>query len=255
MEQHTARSGLGEAGAAVRSTRQAPPPGPAAAAPTRAQTQTQALPQAQPQAQSQAQPQPRTQPRPQPPAPQPERPATNRPTDPRTGTHPAPNRPTEPRTGTHPATNRPTGSRPAGKRRPRPRLTGLGAGTLIMVMTVGSAAIDAMLFHGPGLFFGVVFVAVSVVGAVYVRPYDLVAAPVAAPIAFAVAIALTAGSGTDGLAGHVLGVFTALALMTGWLYTGTVAAALIVAVRAVRLPWRRRRSPRCSGAPRERSPR
>lgn len=124
-----------------------------------------------------------------------------------------------------------------------------------MAVTVLAAAIDAALFHGPGVFFGVVFVAVSVVGAVYVRPYDLVAAPVAAPIAFAVAIALTADSGPGGLAGHLLGVFTALALMTGWLYTGTVAAALIVAVRAVLLPWRRRRSPRCSEARRERSPR
>ena len=105
------------------------------------------------------------------------------------------------------------------------------------------------------MFFGVVFVAVSVAGALYVRPYDLVAAPVAAPIAFAVGITLTADSGAGGLVGHVIGVFTALALMTGWLYTGTVLAALIVAVRALRLPSRRRRSPRCSAARRGRSPR
>lgn len=141
------------------------------------------------------------------------------------------------------------------RKAPRPRLTGLGTGALITAVTLLAGAADSLLFDGPGVFFGLVFVAVSVAGAVYVRPYDLVAAPVAAPIAFALGITLTADGGGGGLAGHVIGVFTSLALMTGWLYTGTVLAALIVAVRALRLPSRRRRSPRCSGARRGRSPR
>jgi hypothetical protein len=139
--------------------------------------------------------------------------------------------------------------------RPRPRLTGLGTGLLTTVITVLGGAVDSLLFDGPGVFFGLVFVAASVVGAVYVRPYDLVAAPVAAPIAFAVGITLTADSGSGGLAGHLIGVFTGLALMTGWLYTGTVLAALIAGVRALRRPSRRPRSPRCSATPPERSPR
>jgi hypothetical protein len=139
--------------------------------------------------------------------------------------------------------------------RPRPRLTGLGTGALTTVVTVLGGAVDSLLFNGPGVFFGLVFVAVSVAGALYVRPYDLVAAPVAAPIAFALGIILTADSGGGGLVGHVVGTFTGLALMTGWLYTGTVLAAAIVSVRALRLPSRRRRSPRCSGVRRERSPR
>ncbi|SFF46517.1 hypothetical protein SAMN05216251_11538 [Actinacidiphila alni] len=137
--------------------------------------------------------------------------------------------------------------------RPRPRLTGLGIGLLTTAVTVAAAGLDALLFDGPGVFFGLVFVAVSATAAVYVRPYDLVAAPVAAPIAFAVAIALTADSGGGGLAGHLLGVFTGLALMTGWLYAGTVLAAAIVAVRALRLPSRRPRSPRNSAARQGRS--
>lgn len=137
--------------------------------------------------------------------------------------------------------------------RPKPRLTGLGTGLLTTSVTVAGGAVDALLFDGPGVFFGVVFIGVCVAAAVYVRPYDLVAAPVSAPIAFAVGIALTADSGDGGLVGHVLGMFTGLALMTGWLYTGTVLAAVIVAVRALRLPSRRRRSPRCSAAPRGRS--
>jgi hypothetical protein len=138
---------------------------------------------------------------------------------------------------------------------PRPRLTGLGTGALTTVVTVLAGAVDSFLFDGPGVLFGVVFVAVSIAGAVYVRPYDLVAAPVAAPIAFAAGIVLTADSGGGGLAGHVLGAFTGLATMTGWLYTGTVLAALIAGIRALLLPSRRRRSRRRSAAPRGRSPR
>lgn len=140
-------------------------------------------------------------------------------------------------------------------RRPRPRLTGLGTGVLVTLVTVPACAVDAALFDGPGVFFGVAFVAVSATAAVFVRPHDLVAAPVSAPIAFAVGIGLTADSGDGGLVGHLLGLFTGLALMTGWLYTGTVLAALIVGVRALRLPSRRRRSRRCSAARRGRSPR
>ncbi|WP_157856299.1 DUF6542 domain-containing protein [Actinacidiphila yeochonensis] len=140
-------------------------------------------------------------------------------------------------------------------RRPRARLTGLGTGALTTVVTVLAGLLDSALFDGPGTFFGVAFIAVCVAAAFYVRPYDLVAAPVAAPIAFALAITLTAGGGGGGLAGRLMGVFTGLALMTGWLYTGTVLAAVIVVVRALRLPSPRPRSPRCSAAPRGRSAR
>ncbi|WP_433892134.1 DUF6542 domain-containing protein [Streptomyces sp. CA-111067] len=167
-----------------------------------------------------------------------------------------------PKPAADPRPGSPAGTRPAALIRrlrrtqwPRPRLTGLGTGLLTTVVTVLAGAVDAFLFDGPGLFFGLVFVAVSAAAALYVRPYDLVAAPVAAPIAFAVAIALTSDDGGGGLAGELLGMFTGLATMTGWLYAGTVLAALIVAVRALRLPSRRRRSPRCSAAQRERSPR
>ncbi|SCE11623.1 hypothetical protein GA0115240_13927 [Streptomyces sp. DvalAA-14] len=137
--------------------------------------------------------------------------------------------------------------------RQRARLTGLGTGLLTTAVTVLGGAVDSLLFGGPGVLFGLVFVLVSVVAAVYVRPYDLVAAPVAAPIAFATGIALTSDSGSGGLAGHLLGTFTGLALLTGWLYTGTVLAALIVGIRALRRPSRRPRSLRCSAGPRGRS--
>ncbi|WP_069467609.1 DUF6542 domain-containing protein [Actinacidiphila rubida] len=129
----------------------------------------------------------------------------------------------------------------------------MGAGLLTTLVTVLGGAVDSFLFDGPGVLFGLVFLAASVAGALCVRPYDLVAGPVAAPIAFAVGITLTGDSGGGGLAGHLIGVFTGLATMTGWLYAGTALAALIAGVRALRLPSRRRRSPRSSAARRERS--
>ncbi|MEU3464884.1 DUF6542 domain-containing protein [Streptomyces sp. NPDC006733] len=128
----------------------------------------------------------------------------------------------------------------------QPRLTGLGTGLLTIVVTVTGGALDALLFDGPGVLFGLLFVAVCVASALYVRPYDLVAAPIAGPIAFATAIALTGDDNGGGFVGHLLGMFTGLALLTGWLYTGTLLAAAIVGVRALRRSWRRRRSPRCS---------
>ncbi|MCZ4122009.1 DUF6542 domain-containing protein [Streptomyces sp. H39-S7] len=135
----------------------------------------------------------------------------------------------------------------------QPKLTGLGTGLLIVVVTVSGGGLDALLFDGPGVLFGLLFVAVCVTAALYVRPYDLVAAPIAAPIAFATAIALTGDDNGGGFVGHLLGMFTGLALLTGWLYTGTLLAAVIVGVRALRRSWRRRRSPRCSAELRGRS--
>ncbi|MFI9099541.1 DUF6542 domain-containing protein [Streptomyces fildesensis] len=128
----------------------------------------------------------------------------------------------------------------------QPKLTGLGTGLLTVVVTVTGGALDALLFDGPGVFFGLVFIAVCVTAGLYVRPYDLVAAPIAAPIAFATAIALTGDDNGGGFVGHLLGMFTGLALLTGWLYTGTLLAAGIVGVRALQRSWRLRRSPRCS---------
>lgn len=135
----------------------------------------------------------------------------------------------------------------------QPKLTGLGSGVLTVVVTLAGGALDALLFDGPGVLFGLLFIAVCVTSAVYVRPYDLVAAPIGAPIAFATAIALTGDDNGGGFVGHLLGMFTGLALLTGWLYTGTLLAAVIVGVRALRRSWRRRRSPRCSAERQARS--
>ncbi|MGK5629028.1 DUF6542 domain-containing protein [Streptomyces sp. URMC 123] len=64
----------------------------------------------------------------------------------------------------------------------------------------------------------------------WVRPAELITAPISAPIAFVVGL-LPASGGGDGFSGRLMGVFTALALHAGWLYGGTLAAALVVWLR------------------------
>jgi hypothetical protein len=117
-------------------------------------------------------------------------------------------------------------------------LTGLGTGVVTTLVTVAGGTLDAMLTGEPGTLFGVVFLATCLGAGLWVRPYDLAAAPISAPIAFTVALALTGVSDTRGLAGHLMGTVTGLAVLTGWLYAGTLCAAIVVAVR--KLAGRRR---------------
>jgi hypothetical protein len=125
---------------------------------------------------------------------------------------------------------------------PRPALTGLGTGVVTTLVTVAGGTVDAMLTGEPGTLFGVTFVAVCLGAGLWVRPYDLAAAPISAPIAFTVALALTGSGGNGGVAGHVMGTVTGLAVQTGWLYGGTLCAAVVVAVR--KLAGRRRAADR-----------
>lgn len=114
-----------------------------------------------------------------------------------------------------------------------PRLTGLGTWVVITLLSVLGGALDSWVSGGPGVLFGLVFLAACVGGGLWVRRQDLSAAPVSAPIAFTLALALTGDSGGGGLSGHAMGVLTGLATETGWLYAGTLCAALIAAVRKV----------------------
>lgn len=112
-----------------------------------------------------------------------------------------------------------------------PRLTGLGTWVVITLLSMAGGGLDALLSGKPGTFFGLAFVAACVAGGLWVRPYDLSAAPISAPIAFTVALVVTVDSGSGGLSGRAMSVLTGLALGTGWLYAGTLCAAGIVAVR------------------------
>ncbi|ARQ68837.1 hypothetical protein CAG99_08145 [Streptomyces marincola] len=139
-----------------------------------------------------------------------------------------------PRPAGHPAAR--PGPRPR-RRLPRPRLTGLGCGVLATVTMVAAGRLCHLLGGAPTLY-GVVFVAASVAAAVWVRPADLVCAPIAAPIAFAAGLLLSAGP-ADTVA--------QLALRAPWVFLGTLAAVAITAVRKGLHLLRRRFGRRGSG--------
>ncbi|MFG2294826.1 DUF6542 domain-containing protein [Streptomyces sp. NPDC048603] len=135
--------------------------------------------------------------------------------------------------------------RPGGPGRlPRPRLTGLGGGLFACAAMVLAGGIDWLIFDVSLIAYGVLFLPVAAVTALWVRPADLITAPVSVPIAFAVGVWPIAG-GSGGIGGQVMGVVTALSLHAGWLYAGTLVAALIaLARRAVRSSRRRIRMAR-----------
>ncbi|MCG0290318.1 DUF6542 domain-containing protein, partial [Streptomyces sp. PSAA01] len=146
---------------------------------------------------------------------------------------------------------------------PDPRLTGLGAGLLTALTMLGIGCLDALLFSGSPTVYSVLFLPACAACGLWVRPADLLAAPVTAPLAYTAGL-LPINDGSAGFSGQAVGVFTALSLQAGWLYAGTLLTAAIVLVRRAVLVTRRRRrqrprpsrhprSPRCSAAAQARS--
>ena len=135
-----------------------------------------------------------------------------------------------------------SGARPSGARQPG-RLTAIGAGVLAIAATLLGAAVDAWLFDGPGILFGLVFLVTCFQVAVRVRSADLMAAPISAPIAFAFALLLCGRTSGPGAAGVLVGLAEGLAMQAGWLFAGTGVAALIALARwtALRRARARRR--------------
>lgn len=127
--------------------------------------------------------------------------------------------------------------------RPAPRLTGLGTGVFAGLLMMLFGWLEGALFDGAPAFYGVLFVLVCAVAALWVRPAELYAAPVIAPLAYTVGQFFAGGSG-EGLTGVLQNVFTSLALHAAWLYAGTLTAALIVLVRKAVLAVRQRRQRR-----------
>lgn len=127
------------------------------------------------------------------------------------------------------------------RRMPAAKLTGLGCGLLATFALLAFGFVDRWLLGGAQSAYGVFFLLVSVAAGAWVRPYDLVAAPVALPIAFAVGT-VPVQHGQAGFPGLLIGVFTVLALNAGWLYGGTLVCGLVVLVRKALLIARRRAS-------------
>ncbi|MFE6839156.1 DUF6542 domain-containing protein [Streptomyces sp. NPDC057705] len=131
-------------------------------------------------------------------------------------------------------------ARPAPARRmPRPRLTGLGGGLFACVGMVLVAGICWLLFGSSLFVYGLLFVPVAAAAALWVRPADLITAPISAPIAFAAGVWPISG-GSGGFGGQLMGLVSALSLHAGWLYAGTLVAALIAVVRKAVLIGKRR---------------
>ncbi|WP_079161334.1 DUF6542 domain-containing protein [Streptomyces fodineus] len=133
---------------------------------------------------------------------------------------------------------------PPGPLLPGPRLTGLGGGLFCVVAMFLMGCLDALLFGGYLPVYGVLFLPVCVLTALWVRSGDLLTAPVVVPVAFAVGL-LPLADGRGGLPSRLMGLFTGLATQAGWLYGGTLAAGVIVLVRRVR--WVRSRQRRAVG--------
>ncbi|GGY01385.1 DUF6542 domain-containing protein [Streptomyces djakartensis] len=128
---------------------------------------------------------------------------------------------------------------PVSGRLPNPRLTGLGGGLFCAVVMFLLGGLCDALFGASLTAYGVLFLPVCVLTAVWVRRGDLMTAPVLVPIAFAVGL-LPLADGDDGVAGRLMGLVTALATQAGWLYAGTLITGLIVIVRRIRMVRLRR---------------
>ncbi len=124
------------------------------------------------------------------------------------------------------------------RRLPAAKLTGLGCALLTTLALLVMAFLDRLLAGGSPTVYGVCFVLAGAAGALWVRPYDLVVAPVTLPIAYTVGCLPVAGAGGSG--SLLMGVFTVLAVNAGWLYLGTALSVLLVGFRKCLLILRRR---------------
>ncbi|MEV5242199.1 DUF6542 domain-containing protein [Streptomyces cinnamoneus] len=172
---------------------------------------------------------------------------------------PRPSAPLGQRQGGAPRRPRPGRPAPSPDRPPAPRLTGLGSGLLTALAMLGIGVADSALLGGSARVYDVFFVLGSAACALWVRPAEVMTAPVSVPIAFAVGV-LPLSDGTGGFGTRLMSLVTLLSLNAGWLYAGTLLAALIALVRRVLLIKARRRaraqlrkrpsqhprSPRCS---------
>ncbi|WP_246212418.1 DUF6542 domain-containing protein [Streptomyces abyssomicinicus] len=109
------------------------------------------------------------------------------------------------------------------RRFPNPRLTGLGCG-LFCAAAMVTLGLLSMLLGGSLTVYGLLFLPVSLLTAVWVRPGDLLTAPIIGPIAYALGLLFIADG--SGVGGQAMGYFTALATGAGWLYGGVLITGL-----------------------------
>lgn len=127
------------------------------------------------------------------------------------------------------------------RRFPNPRLTGLGAGLFSGALMFVLGCLVQLLFGASLTVYSVLFWPVCLLTGLWVRGAELLAAPVVVPIAFTAGLLPVARRG-DGAGEWLTGLVTALATQVGWLYGGTLLAALTVLARGVRRAATRRRA-------------
>ncbi|MFJ3983361.1 DUF6542 domain-containing protein [Streptomyces fungicidicus] len=123
---------------------------------------------------------------------------------------------------------------PATRRLPNPRLTGLGSGLFCGLVMLLLGLLTEALFGASPTVYGVLFLPVCVLTALWVREGDLLIAPVVVPIAFALGLVPVADEGGGGTLDRLMGMVTGLATQAGWLYGGTLVAGVLVIARRVR---------------------
>ncbi|MEU1459439.1 DUF6542 domain-containing protein [Streptomyces sp. NPDC005727] len=143
--------------------------------------------------------------------------------------------------GARPADGRPAGAGPSDGQPAGLRLTGLGGGLFCVAVMLLLGLLDQLVFGASLTLYGVLFLPVCVLTALWVRGGDVLTAPVVVPIAFAAGL-FPVADGTGGLLGRLMGLVTGLATQAGWLYGGTLLAGVIVLVR--RVLWVRARRSR-----------
>ncbi|MGW0285553.1 DUF6542 domain-containing protein [Streptomyces sp. NPDC002386] len=143
--------------------------------------------------------------------------------------------------GARPADGRPAGTGPSDGQPAGLRLTGLGGGLFCAAVMLLLGLLDQLLFGASLTLYGVLFLPVCVLTALWVRGGDVLTAPVVVPIAFAAGL-FPVADGSGGLLGRLMGLVTGLATQAGWLYGGTLLAGVIVLVR--RVLWVRARRSR-----------
>ncbi|WP_343997606.1 DUF6542 domain-containing protein, partial [Streptomyces thermocarboxydovorans] len=147
-----------------------------------------------------------------------------------------------------PAQRRPAAAAAAARRFPGPRLTGLGTGLFCAAALLLLGLLAGALFgRAAQTVYGVLFLPVCALTALWVRRGDLLTAPVVVPIGFLVGLVPVAEQGDGSTASRLMGLVTGLAIQAGWLYGGTLVAGVIVLVRRVRMIGRERRAGRGRG--------